>query len=108
MKRIALALCLLACTAKPKAATDASSNGSDNTDDSTMMNGGADTAPPTVTSVDPADGTTNVAITSAVKATLSETLTGDATGISFTLEPSVNGTVNYDANAATVTFTPSA
>ena len=74
----------------------------------------ADTTPPTVTSVSPAAGATNVAANSAVKATFSEAMnTATVTTATFTLVAQgtttpVAATVAYDATSFTATLTPSA
>lgn len=71
-----------------------------------------DNTPPIVSSTTPANGATNVAISTTVTATFSEAM--DATTISgttFTLKTTVGattvaGTVSYNAGTRTATFTP--
>jgi methionine-rich copper-binding protein CopC len=69
-----------------------------------------DTTPPTVSSVSPAIGTTDVAVNSSIAATLSENMTaGSFTTASFTLSGGagvVIGAVSY--NGSTATFNPTA
>ena len=71
---------------------------------------GEDTTPPTVTTVSPEDGATDVAIDTAVTATFSEAIDGSSlTKDTFTLAGSaVSGTVTYDSDTYTATFTPDA
>jgi parallel beta-helix repeat protein len=85
---------------------------------------GEDTTPPTVTSVSPEDGATEVAIDTVVTATFSEAMDSSTlTTRSFTLagtpgrgweevppvpptESTVSGTLTYDSDTYTATFTP--
>ena len=71
---------------------------------------GPDSTPPTVSSTSPVSGATGVAIDTAVTATFSEAM--DASTIttdSFTLAGSaVSGTVTYNSDTYTATFTPDA
>jgi hypothetical protein len=75
----------------------------------------ADTTPPTVTAVNPADGSTTVCRTKAVSATFSEAIDVDTlTGANFSVVDTsgggsggpVDGTVSYDAASLTALFTP--
>lgn len=70
-------------------------------------------APPTVTSTTPANGTTDIAINTAVSAVFSEAMNASSfTSTSFTVTTqggaSVAGAVSYNAGTQTATFTPSA
>jgi len=69
-----------------------------------------DTTPPTVSSVSPEDGATDVAVDAAITATFSEPMDSPTlTTESFTLAGSaVSGNVTYDSNTYTATFTPDA
>src|SRR5205807_327399 len=73
-----------------------------------------DTTPPTVLSTSPADGATNVPITTVVTATFSEAMDASTiNGTTFTLKvtsggAAVAGTVTYDAATHVATFTPTA
>ncbi len=71
---------------------------------------GADTTPPTVSSVSPENSAPGVAIDTAITATFSEAMDGSTiNGTSFTLAGSaVSGTVSYDSGTYTATFTPDA
>jgi hypothetical protein len=67
-----------------------------------------DIAPPKVTSTSPADGATDVAVNTSISATFSEPV--DASSIStssFYLSGGISGTVSYDPDTRTATFTPS-
>ena len=68
----------------------------------------ADSTPPTVSSVSPQDGATNVAVDTAITATFSEAMDSSTiTTDSFTLAASeVSGTVEYDPATYTAAFTP--
>ena len=70
----------------------------------------SDTTPLTVTTVSPEDGATDVAIDTVVTATFSEAMDSSTiTKDSFTLAGSaVSGTVTYDSDTYTATFTPDA
>ena len=72
--------------------------------------GGADTTPPTVVSTYPENGATNVAIDTVVTAAFSEPMDSSTINAeSFTLAGSaVAGTVTYDSDTYTATFTPDA
>lgn len=64
---------------------------------------------PTVTSVTPASGATNVNVASAVTATFSGPMNAATlTTSTFTLSPATTGTVAYNSGTQTATFTPSA
>ena len=69
-----------------------------------------DTTPPTVSSVSPDDGATDVEIDTTVTATFSEAMDSSTiTTNSFTLTGSeVTGTLTYDSNTHTATFTTDA
>lgn len=71
--------------------------------------GSGDSTPPTVNSVSPSDGTTNVEPTSTVKITFSEAMTEstiNGTNITVTGPAgAVAGTVTYDSSTKTATFT---
>lgn len=71
--------------------------------------GGGDTTPPTVSSVSPANGATDVAINTVITATFSEAMNSSTINTStFTLNSTsgaVTGTVTY--SGTTATFTPS-
>jgi len=69
---------------------------------------GPDTTPPTVVSTSPGDGATDVAIDTVVTATFNEAMDSSTiTTESFTLAGSeVSGTVTYDSDNYTATFTP--
>ena len=71
---------------------------------------GEDTTPPTVTTVSPQNGAPDVAIDTVVTATFSEAMDSSTiTTDSFTLAGSaVSGTVTYDSDTYTATFTPNA
>jgi parallel beta-helix repeat protein len=71
---------------------------------------GEDTTPPTVTTVSPEDSAPDVAIDTVVTATFSEAMDSSTiTTDSFTLAGSaVSGTVTYDSDTYTATFTPDA
>ena len=71
---------------------------------------GEDTTPPTVSSVSPLNGASDVAIDAVVTATFSEAMDSSTiTTDSFTLAGSaVSGTVTYDHDTYTATFTPDA
>ncbi|MCK4733214.1 MAG: right-handed parallel beta-helix repeat-containing protein, partial [Methanophagales archaeon] len=71
---------------------------------------GEDTTPPTVTTVSPEDGATDVAIDTVVTATFCEAMDSSTiTTDSFTLAGSaVSGTVTYDSDTYTATYTPDA
>lgn len=75
--------------------------------------GGGSNTPPTVASVTPTNGTTGVAIASAVAATFSEAMNASTiTASTFTLTPqggaAITGTVSYNSSNLTATFTPGA
>ena len=72
--------------------------------------GGADTTPPTVVSTSPEDGATGVAIDTVITATFSEPMDSSTINTDgFTLVGSaVSGTVTYDPDTYTATFTPDA
>ena len=72
----------------------------------------ADTTPPTVSSVSPANGTSNVAVNTAVTATFSEAMNaGTITPSTVQLQNAANTVVpagvSYNAGTNTVTLTPS-
>jgi Big-like domain-containing protein len=75
---------------------------------------GSDTTRPTVTSVSPANGATDVAITAPVRATFSEPmLASTITASTLTLRDTtaganVSGSVTYDAGTSSATLTPTA
>ena len=63
--------------------------------------------PPTVDSTSPAHNANGVAVGSSVTATFSEPMNGSTIDTNtFTLDNGVTGTVTYDANSTTATFTP--
>ena len=67
-----------------------------------------DTTPPTVSSTNPANGATIVAVNKTISATFSEAM--DSSTIStntFTLSGGVTGSVSYDSTSKAATFTPS-
>jgi len=67
-----------------------------------------DTTPPTVISVSPANGATDVALDTTVTATFSEAMNASTiTTSSFTVG-GVSGSVSYNSGTYTATFTPSA
>ena len=80
--------------------------------DVVFASSGPDTTPPTVTSVNPAAGTTGVATGTTVKATFSEPVqAATITTSTFTLATAgatVPATVAYDSASQTATLTPSA
>jgi hypothetical protein len=88
-------------------ATDAASNTTAEDDyDSDSFT--VDTTAPTVVSVSPEDEATGVAVDTVVTATFSEAMDDSTiTTSSFTLD-SVAGSVSYDSDTFTATFTPSA
>lgn len=66
----------------------------------------ADTTPPTVSSTNPANNATGVAVNAAITATFSEPMTASTvSSTTFTLNNGVTGAVNY--SGTTATFTPS-
>jgi hypothetical protein len=71
-----------------------------------------DTTPPTIASTSPAASATGVAVTTTVTATFSETMAASTiTTTSFTLKAGatpVSGSVSYNSDTYTATFTPSA
>jgi hypothetical protein len=75
-----------------------------------VVSGSPDTTPPTVSSVSPQNGATNVPIDIVVTATFSEAMDSSTINTtSFTLAGStVSGTVTYDSDTYTATFTPDA
>ena len=63
--------------------------------------------PPTVASTSPVDNATNTAVDASVTATFSEAMQASTINTTtFTIDNGVMGTVSYDANSATATFTP--
>ncbi len=79
----------------------------------TSTGGGGDTTPPTVTSVAPAQGATNVATTAIVTATFSEAMdAASITASSFELRNASNAlvaaSVSYDTATRTARLTPNA
>ena len=63
--------------------------------------------PPTVDSTSPAHNANDVAVGSSITATFSEPMNGSTIDTNtFTLDNGVTGTVSYDANSTTATFTP--
>jgi len=79
-------------------------------DDITLMITGpaSDIIAPTVTSTLPQNGAVNVALTGSIKASFSEAMTSATINNStFTLSPSIPGSVSYDTATNTATFTPS-
>lgn len=67
-----------------------------------------DITPPTVTSTSPANGATGVAVNTAVSAAFSEAMdTSTINTTTFTLSPSLSGTVTYDSASRIATFKPS-
>ncbi len=83
----------------------------------TVINGavlivsGADTTPPTINSVNPANNATGVAVSTTITAVFSESMSASTINTSdFTLmngSTPVTGTVNYNEANKTATFTPS-
>jgi hypothetical protein len=75
---------------------------------------GADTTAPTVSSVSPANGAANVAVTTSLRATFSEPMDASTiTPSTFTLSDttasaSVPASVTYDSSTSTATLTPNA
>ncbi|MBC7919259.1 MAG: Ig-like domain-containing protein [Rhodoferax sp.] len=67
-----------------------------------------DVAPPTVSTVSPANGATNVPLNSAVNATFSEPMDPLTINSASFMVAGVSGTVNYNAQTQVATFTPSA
>ncbi|MDI6886381.1 MAG: choice-of-anchor D domain-containing protein, partial [archaeon] len=66
-----------------------------------------DTTPPTIISVSPADGATDVAVSTTISATFSEAMnTAASVEAAFSIAPSVAGTFSWAGN--TMTFTPGA
>jgi len=66
-----------------------------------------ETLPPTVDSTSPAHNANGVAVGSSITATFSEPMNGSTIDTNtFTLDNGVTGTVAYDANSTTATFTP--
>ena len=64
--------------------------------------------PPNVDSTSPADSASGVAVGASITATFSEPMNGSTIDTNtFTLDNGVTGTVIYDANSTTATFTPS-
>ena len=71
----------------------------------TMNYVGNDTTPPTVSSTSPADGATGVSRVTQVSATFSEEIAAASIDSgSFTIQPAVSGSVSYDSNTRTATF----
>jgi len=67
-----------------------------------------DTTPPTISSVSPAEDATGIAVGSAIGATFSEAMESSTiTTIRFTVT-GVSGSVSYDSDTYTATFTPGA
>jgi hypothetical protein len=66
----------------------------------------ADTTPPTVILVTPANGATNVPINGALRVKFSEPVNLPAS--TFTLSPPVNGTITWNGTSYTAIFTPAA
>lgn len=65
--------------------------------------------PLSVTATAPVDGATNMAVTTAIRATFSREMNGATiTTSTFSLDNGVTGTVSYDSGTKTATFTPSA
>lgn len=66
-----------------------------------------DTTPPTVVAVSPLDGATGVAVGAVITATFSESMNSSTVNSSnMSMSGGVTGTLNYDSNSKTVTFTP--
>jgi Tol biopolymer transport system component len=66
-----------------------------------------DSLPPTVASTSPTDSATDVAVDAGITATLSEAMQASTINTTtFTMDNGVTGTVSYDANSTTATFTP--
>jgi Tol biopolymer transport system component len=64
--------------------------------------------PPNVDSTTPADNANGVGVGAAISATFTEPMNGSTIDSNtFTLDNGVTGTVTYDANSTTATFTPS-
>jgi len=67
-----------------------------------------ESSPPTVDSTSPANKANSIGVGAAITATFSEPMNGSTINTStFTLNNNVTGTVSYDANSVTATFTPS-
>jgi Tol biopolymer transport system component len=63
--------------------------------------------PPTVTLTSPVDSATNAAVGADITATFSEAMQASTINTNtFTMDNGVTGTVSYDANSTTATFTP--
>jgi hypothetical protein len=77
-----------------------------------ITNGGADTTPPTIISVAPADGASGVSVTPAISASFSEAIDpATVTTSTMTLArggTAVASTVSYDGTTKTANLTPSA
>ncbi len=63
--------------------------------------------PPTVTGTSPADGATDIAITSTASLTFSEGMDTTSTEGAFSIVPSVAGTFGWNTGNTVLTFTPS-
>jgi len=68
----------------------------------------ADTTAPAVTEFSPADGATDVPVTSPVSVTFSETMQQSATQAAFSINPSTAGAFSWNGAGTVMTFTPSA
>ncbi len=67
----------------------------------------SESLPPNVISTSPADSATHVAVDAVMTATFSEAMNASTIDINtFTVDNGVTGTVSYDANSTTATFTP--
>jgi len=63
--------------------------------------------PPTVASTNPVDSATDVSVDAGIIATFSEAMQASTINTTaFTMDNGVTGTVSYDANSITATFTP--
>ena len=83
---------------------DAAGNVSSSASDSITL----DTTPPTVSSTSPSDNATSVALSTSITATFGEAMdAATITASTFTLDNGATGTVAYDTNTKTATFTPS-
>ena len=70
--------------------------------------GSSDTTAPTVTSVNPANGSTDVAIDTPITVVFSEAMDASSIAAStFMLDNGATGTVTYDSNSRTASYSPS-
>jgi hypothetical protein len=66
-----------------------------------------DTIPPAVNDTNPVDSATGLAVDAGITATFSEAMQASTVNATtFTLDNGVTGTVSYDTNSTTATFTP--